>query len=147
MAVWLSCRWRGECHVSAEPWDLECQSWDLLFPGPKGHNLKDRENMARRGHPLCHWRKLHRSVAQMRPALGLGVRSPWVDIVFPGRTWWDWAAVGSQQSYLLTLPPANRVSCTRYRETAVSVGVMPSKVAPWSPRLHVGVIYDPGLEG
>lgn len=82
----------------------------------------------------------------MRPTLGVGVRSLWVDIVFPGRTRRDGAAVGSQQSYLPTLSHANKVSCTRYRETAVFVGVMPSKVAPWSPRLHAGVIYVPGLE-
>ena len=90
MAAQLSCRWKGERPASTEPRDLACWSWDLLSPGPKSHNLKDREDMAGRGHPVRHWRELHWSVAPDEACLGLGALSSLVGKVLPARTQVGW---------------------------------------------------------
>lgn len=129
MTAWLSCRWWEECHASTELWDLKF--WDLLSPGPKSHHLKDREDMAWRGHPLCHWRELHRSVALDAACIravcfvSLGWEiPPWKDS--DGMEW----TPGTQQSHwLLMFPHACRTWCARPGETAFSAGaVSPQEV-------------------
>ena len=140
MAAQLSCRWKGECPASTEPWDLACWSWDLLSPGPKSHNLEDREDMAGRGHPVRHWRELHWSVAPDEAGLGLGPLSSLVGKVLPARSqvgWnrcWGHSSPGAS-SFLMTTG-SNALSL---RKLQSHLGLCPQRRSPgpW------GIIPEP----
>lgn len=104
--------------------------------------------MAWRGHPLCHWRELHRSVAPNAACIravcfvSLGWESP------PRKDSDEmkWTP-GPQQSHrLLMFPHACRTWCARPGETAFSAGaVSPQEVTgPWG--FMQKVTSDPALE-
>lgn len=142
MAAWLSCRWQGECHASTEPWELACWSRDLLSPGPKSHNLKDREDLAGRGHPLRHRRELHWSVAPEEACFGAGC---FVSLGWQSPPWKD-----SGGMEMLGPSPQFVSHCTRGvwgtrpGDTAISVGALTSKLVTWSwgfiGRWHVTLV-------